>query len=61
MAEKYLKKISMSLVIRDWQIKITLRFHFTLLRRSKLKNLAHAGYDVYKEEHSFLAGEIVIV
>jgi hypothetical protein len=38
MAEKHLKKCSKSLVIKEMQIKMTLRFHFTLLRMAKIKN-----------------------
>ena len=38
MAEKHLKKFSKSLVIREMQIKTTLRFHLTLVRIAKIKN-----------------------
>jgi hypothetical protein len=40
------------------EIKMTLRFHFTPIRMTKIKNSAHAGKDVEKEEHSSIAGEI---
>jgi hypothetical protein len=38
MAEKHLKKCSMPLVIREKQIKTTLRFHLTPFRMAKIKN-----------------------
>jgi hypothetical protein len=38
MAKKYKKKCSISLAIKEMQIKTTLRFHLTLVRMSAIKN-----------------------
>ena len=40
MAEKHLMKGSASLVIREMQIKTTLRFHLTTVKMAKIKNLS---------------------
>jgi hypothetical protein len=60
MAEKHLKKCSISLFIREMHIKTTLRFHFTLVRKAKIKNsgVSNALKDVKKEEHSSIAAGI---
>jgi hypothetical protein len=38
MAEKHLRKLSTSLVIREIQIKTTLRFYLTPVKMAKIKN-----------------------
>ena len=60
MVEKHLKKCSTFLVIKEIQIKTTLRFHLTPVRMAKIKNqvTADAGEDVEKEEHSSIASGI---
>ena len=55
---KHMKKCSPSLVIREMQIKTTLRFHFTPIRMAIIKNTSNnrCCEDVGKKVHSYIAG-----
>jgi hypothetical protein len=44
MVEKHLMKCSKTLVIREMQIKMTLRFHFTAIRMAKIKTSGDSTY-----------------
>jgi hypothetical protein len=59
-AEKNIRKCSTSLVIREMQIKTTLRFHLTPFRVTKMKNSGDSTCwsGCGKREHSSIAGGI---
>ena len=60
MANKQMKRCSTSLVIREIQIKTTMRYHFTPDRKAIIKksknNKCCAGEQVEKREPSCTAG-----
>lgn len=55
---KHIKRCSTSYAIWEMQTRMTMRYHYTPIRKAKIQNLdtPNAGEDIEQQERSFTAG-----